>query len=222
MGNQKLTDNDRAAIRGILENKTDIEHGRMDEAVWCIDASIQTAMILGGAGSPKENRDELAALHRVIADLLKRTSTLSVDSKMILDHFVNEDDLEPAQPNQASQFPYLSGEGLRRLQIYAEAIEKAASKALAEIKAKRKVKPGTKPNITGRSIAFHLRETFEDFDIAVTSYDSGPYMEILDIVFSELLPTDGQQAHTRHGKWAVRLEDIRGTTFATIVGNGNE
>ena len=214
-------------IREILTVNTDLEHGRIDDAIWCIEASVESAKILEGSGNPKESRDELTALHRATAVLLRKIHTLSTDTKMALDLFVSTDGFEPQTSKhrrlkQTSQFPFQGGEGLRRLQFYAEAIKKAASNTLAEIKVKRKVKPGGKPNFKGRSIAFHLRETFEDFDVPVTSTDSGPYMEILDIVFSELLPTDEQQAYIRHGKWAVSLKDIRGTTFAAIVDNGNE
>lgn len=228
MGSHDLSDASNVRIREILTSSADIGPERIDEVVWCIKASVGTAMILEGSGSAKESRDELIALHDVIADLLRNTHKLSGDSKMLLDHFVNDDDFEHSRPNQRLRpsrlppLPYQGGEGLHRLQIYAEAIEKAASKALAEIKVKRKVKPGTKPNITGRSIALHLRETFEDFGVPVTSYESGPYMEILETVFSDLLPTEGQQAYLRHGKWAARLEDNYGTNFASVVSNGNE
>ena len=106
------------------------------------------------------------------------------------------------------------------MQIYAEAIEKAASKALAEIKIKRKVKPGTTPNIESRSIALHLLEVLEDFGVPVTSYESNPYMEILETVFSDLLPTEDGQAYLRHGKWAVNLKDTRGIDIACLVSDG--
>lgn len=228
MGSHDLSEASNVRVREILTSNTDIAPNRMDEVVWCIKASVGTAMILEESRSPKKSRDELRELQRVIAELLKRTSTLSVDSKMILNHFVSEDDFEHSRPKQrlrSRRLPPLSyqgGEGLHRLQIYTKAIKNAVSKALAEIEITRNVKTGTKPNIKGRSIAFHLRETFEDFGVPVTSYESGPFMEILDIVFSELLPTEGQQAYIRHGKWAVKFKDIRGNSSATIAGTPNQ
>jgi hypothetical protein len=228
MSNQALTDDDRTAIRDILESKTDIEHGRLDEVVWCIKESINSAMILEGPRDLKRCRKELRALYKAMSRLLEMINSLSIDTRLALDHFAKEEDFEQSQaskykrPKQTSHLPVQSGEAIRRLRIYAEATKKAASSALVEIKKKRKVRSGAKPNIAARSIALHLREILEDFGVSVTSYESGSYMEILNVAFSRLLPTEDQQAYIRHGKWAVRLKDIRGTNFATIVGNGNE
>ena len=213
MSNFVLSEDTRLEIRKILERTTKIEPEQMDDAISCIDASLGNAGILEESGKSKESRSELAALHKSIVQLLGKIRALSLDSKLALDDYFNEGDDEQSFANQIAGLSRQKGERLDKLQIYAEAMEKAASDALSEIK----VRLGARPNFNARSIAFHLRESLEDFGIKVTSYDDGPYMAILYYAISELVPTEKDESYRRHGLWAISVTDISEVDLASMT-----
>ncbi len=200
-------------IRNILKKTNKIKPAQMDDAIWCIDASLGNAEILEKSGNPKESSIELTALRRSIVLLLGTIRDLSLESKLALDDCLSEWDNEQKHSTQISGLPRQSGERLDKLQIYAEAMEKAAAGALSNIRVKR----GPRPNFNARSIAFHLRESLEDFGIKVTSYEKGPYMEILQVAFSELIPTEKGESYWRHGKWAISVGDLSEVDLASMT-----
>ena len=200
-------------ILNILNKTNQIETAQMDDAIWCIDASLVNAEILEESGKSKESRSELAALHKSIVQLLGKIRALSLDSKLALDDYFNEGDDEQSFANQIAGLSRQKGERLDKLQIYAEAMEKAAVGALSNIRVKR----GARPNFNARSIAFHLRESLETYGIKVNKYDNGPYMAILRDALSELIPTESGQAYRRHGLWAISVKDISKVDFASMT-----
>ena len=216
MSNYVLSEDTRLEIRNILKKKTAIEPQRIDDAIWCIDASFGSASILEASSNPREVRDELDVLRRSIVRLLGKIRALSLDSKLMLDDCGNEE--EDMSDRQPVNFPNsaVKGEGLHKLQTCAEATEKAVSAALSDVRVRR----GARPNFNARSVAFHLLETLENFGIAVTSYDSGPYMNILSLALAELIPTEKKESYGRHGKWAISVGDLAEVNLESMtVGN---
>jgi len=213
MSNYVLSEDTRFQIRYILEKNTAIERQRIDDAIWCIEASCGSALILEASSNPGEVRDELVALRLSIVRMLRKIRALSLDSKLMLDDCDNEED--DMSNRQLKNFPIsaVKGEGLHKLRTYAEATEKAAGDALSSVTVRR----GPRPNFNARSVALHLRETLEDFGIPVTSYESGPYMEVLRLVFSKLIPTEKDESYWRHGKWAISVKDLSEVDLASMT-----
>lgn len=213
MSNFVLSENTRIEIRKVLKKTKKIEPEQMDDAIWCIDASLVNAEILEESGKSKESRSELAALHKSIVQLLGKIRALSLDSRLALDDYFNEGDDKQSFANQIAGLPRQKGERLDKLQIYAEAMEKAAVGALSNIRVKR----GARPNFNARSIAFHLRESLETYGIKVNKYDNGPYMAILHVALSELVPTEKDESYRRHGLWAISITNISEVDFASMT-----
>ena len=213
MSNFVLSENTRIEIRKALKKTKKIEPEQMDDAIWCIDASLVNAEILEESGKSKESRSELAALHKSIVQLLGKIRALSLDSRLALDDYFNEGDDKQSFANQIAGLPLQTGERLDKLQIYAEAMENATSNALSEINVRR----GPPLNFNARSIALHLRESLETYGIKVNKYDNGPYMAILRDALSELIPTESGQAYRRHGLWAISVKDISKVDFASMT-----
>ena len=64
------------------------------------------------------------------------------------------------------------------------------------------VKPGAPQKIIERYTAYFVAQCLWDAEIDVKTYEDGTYMSILRIVFSEVFPEIGAEAHRRHGNWA--------------------
>jgi len=218
VSNFVLSEDARKQIRLTLEVTNVIEREYIDDVISHIDASLGNAGILEESGKSKESRSELAALHKSIVQLLGKIRALSLDSKLALDDYFNEGDDEQSFANQIAGLPRQKGERLDKLQIYAEAMEKAAVGALSNIRVKR----GARPNFNARSIAFHLRESLEDFGINVTSYDVGPYMAILHVALSELVPTEKDESYRRHGLWAISVTDLSEVDLTSMTVDNEE
>ena len=120
-------------IRNILKKTNKIEPAQMDDAIWCIDASLGNAEILEKSGNPTESKAELAALHQSIVKLRGKIHALSLDSKLALNGYFSEGDAEQSDANQIADFPRPRGSKFAKFLIYAEAMEIAVFESLSEI-----------------------------------------------------------------------------------------
>ena len=207
-----LSEDARIHIRNTLEKTKEIEAEQMDEAIQFIDSSIGNAEILEISGNPTESAKELSELHESIVGLLEEIRALSLDSKLALDGYFTKGDGEQSVTNKISGFPRLRSSKYTRFIDFAEAMEKAASNASSEIN----VRSGRTVNFKAKSIAIHLRESLECLHINLSTYDDGPYMSILRVAFSELVPTKKGAAYRRHGLWAMKVDDMSEFNWASM------
>lgn len=213
-----LSKDAREEIRKALVKTKKIESEKMDETIQFIDSSIGIAEVLEKSGNPTESAKELSELHESIVGLLGQIRALSPDSKLALDHYINEGDGKQivaskiVRPHRQSYSSFANLRVHSKFQIYAEAMEKAASISLSEIDVPR----GRPVNFDARSIAFHLRESLETLRIDLSKYVDGPFMSILRAALSELIPTDEKEAYRRHGSWALSIEDISDVNLASM------
>jgi len=60
------------------------------------------------------------------------------------------------------------------------------------------------PEKRKRRLAWHTALTFRMRGLEPTTYDDGPYMKVLELLFAEVFPSGGETQHLRHGKWACK------------------
>lgn len=212
MSNFVLSEEARKQIRLTLEVTNAIEREYIDDVILHIDGSLVNASILEKSGDSMGTKSEINALHKAVEKLLPTIRDLSVESKLALNDCL--DKLDNEQKHSIffpASLPCNRTETLD-FQICAEIMEKAAAGALSSISVKR----GASNSFKARAIAFHLRESLEDFGIEITTTDTGPFMAITDIVISELLPTEKNTAYSRHGKWAAKVSNLSDVNLATM------
>lgn len=213
-----LSEDARGQMRLTLKGMKGIEREHIDDVISHIQASLVNASILEESGNPKGTKSEIKALHKAIERLLPTIRNLSVESKLALNDCLNKLDNEQKHSDFfPASLPRNRTETLD-LQIYAEIMEKAAAGALSNIN----VKLGASINFKARAIAIHIRESLEEFGIDITTTDDRPFMAILNVALSDLLPTKKDASYHRHGRWAKSVENISEVNWASMTVDNKE
>lgn len=58
-------------------------------------------------------------------------------------------------------------------------------------------------------LAFRILAQFDENNVEATSYESGPYFCVLEIIFEELFPDMGPEAYQRYGRDALKFRQFR-------------
>lgn len=82
---------------------------------------------------------------------------------------------------------------------------------LASLMEKQTVSKGRSENRTAKVPAQHLAAVFREHDIPISTYQDGTFMRILSVVLKEIDPEIGEEAHRRHGQWAIKQTQLMGT-----------
>ena len=187
-----ISDGTRVAVCDIL-GSAGLDHAATQIVLSDINRAINVVRMMDLPQSPSATRDELNRLVKSIDELIGPIKGTS--------HFANFAmwDAVSAQHGKGSDQTF-DGDGfmsdLVRLRKSAEHIRSSAQLALDEIVVPR----GSPPNIQARHFAYHVAVALDQHSVKVNSTNDGTYFSVLDVLFSELLPTeDSASSHrTRH------------------------
>lgn len=203
MPNNVLTEDAIRLMRSSLTQCSDINSKCIDDVIFSITSACFHAFSMEEVGDPKAMRCEISKLLRSTENLLKRINELSLYSNLELEDGYSEEMREADSDIEAFKGSGITGEGMWGLKIRLRAAKKLAEQALVRVDVAR----GAPVNIHARALALEIRNVLDDHQVRTTSYDDAIYMQVLQIAFADLLPTEKAESYRRHGKWALGIHD---------------
>lgn len=155
------------------------------------------------ATNPRELRDTLTTLRNAAATFLDCESSIGlVESYWLAESIdLNADiDEELRQYDNYGEYAGMYGSTRHEIRKGIKVLIRAIDNVTDDLTVKR----GSRPNYRARWLAFEILECMENYGLKATTYDDGIYFKVLSVAFREALPDLGEEAHRRHGAWAIQ------------------
>ena len=138
-----------------------------------------------------KRRKELERLLRSLKGLNESLKHLSIDSYVDL---LDQSEKSTNFLNQKVDVNVVAD-----LQIEATKLANFVSATIGGLQSRK----GRAADDPKRFLAILIASEFRSQNLAVTSYDDGPYMKVLEVLFRQIYPEAKKAGYIRHGKWAI-------------------
>lgn len=146
-----------------------------------------------------ETKEELLVLSRALITLEERMSRLSTDAILeIVEQSKRESEDLSAGATLAAKL--ISGSGVFDLRRQIVRYSAVAFDAGSNIRPQK----GRRLKGRERKFAFFVGFEFINYQLPLSAYVDSPYMQVLNILFKEVMPTKHGEAYRRYGDWAVK------------------
>ncbi len=192
-------------LRSILSEYLQDDESIIEDII----ATVDSGMIEPGfpenleATDPRELRDTLTALRKAATTYLECEKSIGPVESYWLNESIDRDAQTDDELKQYDEYGEYAGRyGSTRHEIRKGI--KILVRAIDNVTGNLTIKPGRNPNYRARWLAFDILECMENHGLKATTYDDGVYFRVLSVAFREALPELGEEAHRRHGAWAIR------------------